>query len=298
MITEVRRFQPLRPGAAIGAPAVASPANPEQIARGAAVVEARGFRLVLPEPRRGPFAYLAGSDRVRAEELEWMLTGPEVEAVICQRGGYGAMRTAQELDLARLAGAGRPLVGFSDVTALLAGLLGEGLCSIHGPNLGSLAEQSPASQERLFRILAGDWAGTEPLAGLGLAGQGRAEGFLVGGNLTILAHLVGTPWQPPSAGGIVFFEDRGEKPYRLDRCLTHLLAAGFFEGVRGVAVGRLDGVEPEEIRALVAERLGRLEVPILAGLPIGHNGENMALLVGGRAALDVEAGLLIPLAEP
>lgn len=263
---------------------------------GAAVawLKSKGFGLIRFPVRTGPQAYLAGGDAQRAAELTGQMADPKVGGVICLRGGYGCLRTAPLLDFTALAATAKPLIGFSDCTVLLAGLLSAGRASIHGPALVSLASQSQAGRERLLSILAGRWSQVEPLAGRPAAGVGRGEGYLVGGNLTVLAHLVGTPWQPPTRGGIVFIEDRGEKLYRLDRALTHLLAAGFFEGCAGVAAGRLDDVETEEAAGLLAERLGGLGVPVLAGLPFGHGPENMALLVGGRAVIDLEAGWLAP----
>lgn len=224
------------------------------------------------------------------------MADPSVDGVICLRGGYGCLRAAAHLNFSALAKTLKPLVGFSDCTVLLSGLLKAGLCSIHGPGLTDLGQQSRASQERLLLILGGGWPEAEPLKGLALAGQGRRqEGYLVGGNLTVLSHLIGTPWQPPSRGGIVFLEDRGEKLYRLDRALTHLLAAGFFRDCRAVALGRFNDVPEDEAHSLLAERLGPLGLPVLADLPFGHGPENMALLVGGRAVVDLEAGWLAPL---
>ncbi len=291
----IKPFDPVAPGDKIGLASPASPSTAEELAAGLDMLRAQGFDLEGNTLETGPFPYLAGPDESRAAELTRLMADPELKAVFCLRGGYGSLRIAPLIEFEALAARAKPLIGFSDVTVLLAGLLKAGRASIHGPSVRSLGQESPASLERLTAILAGRWAEVEPLAGRPAAGSGRAEGYLVGGNLTVLCHLIGTPWQPPTEGGIVFIEDTGEEPYRLDRGLTHLLTAGFFDGCAGVAVGRLDDADPDEAVELVADRLAGLKVPVLAGLPFGHRPDNMALLVGGRAAIDLEEKTLSPL---
>ncbi len=282
----------LGPGSVLGLFAPGSPTDEAELAAGEAVLNGLGFSLVKELHAPGPWPYLAGEDEARAEALNRLAADPAVAGLICLRGGYGCLRCAGHIDFEALAKSAKPLIGFSDCTVLLAGLLKAGRCSIHGPTLSALAYQTTASLARLADLLGGGWAEAEPLTGVAAAGQGRARGYLVGGNLTVLAHLIGTPFQPPTAGGIIFFEDTGEPLYRLDRAMTHLLEAGFFEGCAGVAAGRFNGVEAKEALGLVAERLDRLHVPVLGGLPFGHGPDNMSLLVGALAEIDLEAGSL------
>ncbi|MBW1712624.1 MAG: LD-carboxypeptidase [Deltaproteobacteria bacterium] len=288
-------FKPLPDQGLLGLAWPASPASEEELAPGLRVLEKLGYRTAWQPAAAGPMPYLAGQDEARAAELSRLMADPQVDGVICGRGGYGSLRTAARLDFEALAAAAKPLVGFSDVTVLLSGLLGRGGTAVHGPTVTNLADQSPASLARLASILGGGWPRVKPLAGRPLSGRGRVRGFLAGGNLTILAHLAGTPWQPPTAGAIVFFEDKGEVLYRLDRCLSHLLAAGFFENCQGVAVGRLDGVDYPQALAMISHRLEALGLPLVAGLEFGHGPNNNALLVGGLAELDAEEGWLRPL---
>lgn len=288
-------FKPVVRGGRLGLAAPASPVDRREVDPGLERLEEMGFSLEWPNDRPGPFPYLAGSDDHRAEMLTEMMTDPEVDGVLCQRGGYGSLRTAARLDFDLLAETAKPLIGFSDITVLLSGLLKAGRRSIHGPSLMKLERESRRSLDRLADLLSGNWANTQPLPGRTLAGRSPAEGLLVGGNLTLLCHLIGTPWQPPSQGAIVFIEEVGEVLYRQDRCLTHLLATGFFRHCAGVAVGRVDGDDPERSEKLIRERLGGLNVPVVGGLPFGHQADNMALLVGAPARLDPEAGLLSPL---
>lgn len=292
---ELRSFNPVRPGHRLGLIAPASPSAPPKLAPGLSRVEELGFHLSRPDQSKGRFPYLAGPDRERAELLTELFLEPEIDGIFCIRGGYGSLRTAAFLDFDLLAEQDKPLVGFSDITVLLSGLLKAGLTSIHGPSVFSMAKESKASLERLKKILAGGWAETEPLSGRALSGRQPAEGRLVGGNLTLLSHLIGTPWQPPSAGAIIFIEEVGETLYRQDRFLTHLISAGFFSKCAGIALGRFDGDDYHKSEQLVAERLGGLNVPLVSGLPFGHQPDNLALLVGGPARLDPVSGTLIPL---
>lgn len=296
-VTSDRKFDPLTPGAVLGVSWTASPCALEELEPGAAVLRDLGFMVQPTAAEEGPTPYLAGEDEARARNLTGLMEDPGISGIIAARGGYGCLRTAASLDFKALAKTKKPLIGFSDLTVFLSALLKEGRSSIHGPTLSSIATQPPALIRRLLDILAGDWALTKPLAGAVLHDRGRAEGFLVGGNLTVLAHLTGTPWQPPTRGGIVFLEDVGEKLYRLDRALTHLLAAGFFAGCRGVVLGGFNGTDYEVALEMAEERLAGLGVSVLAGLPFGHGPENAALLVGGRAEIIPEEGFLKPLAE-
>lgn len=291
-----RPFHPVSPGGRLAVVAPASPSREEDWRSGAEVLEAAGFELVFYDYADGPLPYLAGSDQDRADQLSQALADPTIDGVVCLRGGYGCQRTAGGLDFAALAEAAKPVAGFSDCTVLLSGLLTQGAQSIHGPALVSLGRESAASQQRYVDLLSGGWADSRPLTGIGLAGTGPAVGRLVGGNLCLLSHLTGTPWQPPTAGGIVFLEDVHEKLYRLDRYLTHLLTAGFFRGVVGIAVGWLDN-DDQAALDLIMDRLGPLGVPILGRIQLGHRSDNLALVVGARAELDPTAGRLNPLAE-
>ncbi len=296
-VPSVRTFDPAPPGALLGVAWPASPCLLEEVEPGVGTMRDRGYSIRPTEAPEGVYPYLAGSDKARARDLTALWEDTEIAGIIAARGGYGCLRAASFLDFAALARTGKPLVGFSDLTVFSSGLLREGGSSIHGPTLSSLAVQPPAMIDRLVDILSGEWALTEPLPGSILLDYGRTEGFLVGGNLTVLAHLTGTPWQPPTRGGIVFLEDVGEQLYRLDRTLTHLLAAGFFRGCRGVVLGGFEGPDYGAAMEMARERLAGLGVSLLAGLPFGHGFENAALLVGGRAEIDPEAGLLRPLAD-
>lgn len=246
----IRPFRPVRAGGSLGIIVPASPPSApdsDQLPKGLAILRQAGFRVTGPELDLGPLPYLAGPDAGRASSLRRLMTDRSIDGIICLRGGYGSARTAEHLDFRRLASTGKPLVGFSDITVLLSGLLRAGLASVHGPNLMGLGDQTEKSQRRLCDLLAGGWADSEPLRGEVLRPAAvRAEGFLVGGNLSLLASLMGTRLRPPSDGALIFLEDIQERAERLDRCLTQLLAAGFFRSTVGVILGQLTkNVDPE-----------------------------------------------------
>ena len=304
----IRPFRPVKAGGSLGVSAPASPPSApgsDRLCKSLAVFHQAGFKAAEPELSIGPFPYLAGPDAGRASSLQKLVDDPSIDGVICLRGGYGSARMAEHLNFKKLARAGKPIIGFSDVTVLLSGLLRAGLTSIHGPNLLGLSRQTEKSRRRLLDLIAGGWADSEPLRGETLrASPSRVDGFLLGGNLTRLASLMGTRLRPPSSGAIVFFEDIQEKADRLDRCLTQLLAAGFFRNAVGIILGQLTKSDDEEsldentAQGVALDRLGPLGLPVLANFPIGHGPENLALVIGAPARIDQTKGLLIPMPWP
>jgi muramoyltetrapeptide carboxypeptidase len=236
--------------------------------------------------------YLAGSDQRRLAEWREAVADPEARAIFCVRGGYGALRLLPDLDLAPLLAAPKWLVGFSDITALHARLNAAGLATLHGPVLTQLGRAPADAVEQLAGLLLGPRAGADA-PGRGITGTatihpGRASGPLLGGSLTLLAALCGTPWLPSLRGAILFIEDVGERPYKLDRTLTQLRLCGALDGLAGVAVGQLTGCDggDGEAAATVRRLVAALGVPSIEGLPAGHEDRNLALPLGPRATLE------------
>ena len=239
--------------------------------------------------------YLAGSDARRLGELRAALADPDIRAVFCARGGYGATRL-----LARLAGhapEGPPklLVGFSDITALHLWLQAHGRVSIHGPVLTQLPRLSSATCARLFELLESARPAA-PLTGTATCVEGVAEGPLLGGNLSVFTRLLGTPYMPALDGAILLLEDQGERPYRLDRMWTHMQLAGVFARVRGIALGSFTACEERGADYTSGEVLRELALsaglPCAAGFPIGHGDVNEPVPLGVRARLDAAAASL------
>ena len=287
------RAIPQRATVAIAAPAFAI--DPERLHTGIARLEAAGFAVRWDEALLSEEGYLAGSDARRAAELARWVGDPAVDAVLCARGGFGCARAIPALDAAAFAAARKPLVGFSDVTALLLWQrASSGLVGFHGPMFDAAEGPSDEELDALGRALRG-----EPLApwtGVPVA-PGAAEGALVGGSLTLLAASLGTPWELDSRGAILLIEEIGEKPYAIDRHLTHLRDAGKLDAAVGFAVGHLfTCVDPKRERPtaeeVVGEVLGGLGKPVVTGLPFGHRSPNLPWPHGVRGRIDGEAGTL------
>jgi muramoyltetrapeptide carboxypeptidase len=293
----------LRPGARI---ALVSPAGPSTAERIDAAVERcrrLGFEPVLGRHAARRTGYLAGRDRERLEDLSRALRDPEIDAVWAIRGGYGTLRILPAFAAGLDAAPPRAYIGFSDNTALHLALVRAGRSAFHGPHAG--ADEFPALAEACFRrvLCDGGPAGTLPadpaVAPLTLQG-GVARGRLLGGNLSLLAATCGTAYAPRAAGAILFLEEVGEPPYRVDRLLRQLALAGALDGVAGVAAGRFTEVDEADRPALddlLAEWAAALGVPAVAGLPIGHVGDNWTVPLGVAAELDADAGTLT-LLEP
>jgi muramoyltetrapeptide carboxypeptidase len=292
----------LRDGDTIAVIAPAGPVNPTRLGRGLDLLAEHFRPRVMPgvHLRAG---FLAGSDEARADDVNAALRDPDVRAIAVARGGYGILRILPLLDEGALRADPKPIIGFSDATALLSWAAHAGIRGIHGPVVSQLGDLPPDDIASLHRLLvdpAPPGAQPWPLTATGAPATGQTGGMLVGGNLTLLAHLVGTPWQVPAAGAVVVVEDIGEAPYALDRYLTRILLARAWDGAAAVlvgdftrctdpptAVGATDDAAPA--LAVVAERLTALGVPGLAGAPIGHGSRNVAFPWGARCAVDLDA---------
>ena len=293
----------LRAGDTVAIVAPASPVPPDRLRAGLDRLGDR-FRLQVPDDITRRAGFLAGSDEQRAAELNRAFADPDVRAVVLARGGHGILRLLPLLDPAALRADPKPIVGFSDATALLAWAeVAAGVRAVHGPVVVQLAKLPATDATWLLDLLEGRaelGRGRPVLRGLsrtGAPGQGRIEGPLRGGNLTLLAHLVGTPWAMPLAGAVVLLEEVDEKPYAVDRYFTRMAIAGAWDGAAGALVGDwtacTDATYPETpVEAVIDERLRAMGVPGLAGAPIGHGPCNLAVPHGGRCALDLEAGTL------
>jgi muramoyltetrapeptide carboxypeptidase len=238
--------------------------------------------------------FLAGSDERRSSELVRALAAPEVSAVICARGGYGSTRIASEIDFGALRAAPKWLVGFSDVTALHVEAQAVGVASLHAHHAAGLGRGDFHARQRWLDALEAPHAPRE-LRGQTLA-KGRVRGPLVGGNLTVLFTCAVTGRLRIPEGAILALEDVTEASYRIDRMLSALRVGGHLRGVGGVAVGGftdcLPGLHRVPVERVVERELARLGVPVVSGLPFGHDLPNEPLLLGAEAELDADAGCL------
>jgi muramoyltetrapeptide carboxypeptidase len=297
----VIRAARLRPGDVVRVVAPAGPVPREGFAAGAAIL-GRRYQLRHDDALFAREGFLAGSDERRLAELTAALADPDAKAVVMARGGYGLLRLLPFLDPAALRARPLPIVGFSDGTALLAHAARAGVASVHGPVVTQLGGLPAQDHEALFRLLEEPAPGTV-LTGLGELVPGRVRGPLLGGNLEVFSRLVGTPHLPELSGAILFIEDLGERPYRIDRLVTFLDLAGVFGALAGVVVGDFSScLEPEPTRAsspttaeVLVERLGRLAIPVAMGGQFGHGTRNLALPYGCLCELDTRAGTLVAL---
>ena len=281
------------PGDLVAVVAPAGPFDRESFEKGLAVLS----RRYRERHDAGLFAaerYLAGSDGRRLAELQGAYDDQGVRAVFAARGGYGAMRLLESFRVRRPV----PLIGFSDLTALHAVAQKAGHRSLHAPVLTQLGTQSAAVVERLFATLESP-APAPAFQGLTMLVPGAVEGPLLGGNLSVFTRLLGTPYLPPLDGAVLFLEDVGERPYRLDRMWTHLRLAGVFQRVRGVVLGDFTSCEEKDGSHTSAEVLASLAketgLPCASGLPVGHGAVNVPLVLGARVRLDATRGELTPL---
>ena len=291
----------LRPGDRVAVVAPSGPAEEALLRRGLERLAGR-YAVTLVGELLGRTGYLAAPDAVRADAVNAALRDPDVRAIFCARGGYGALRILPALDAEALRRDPKPLVGLSDVTALLAWALAQGVGAVHGPVVTQLAALPDEDWEALIAALERPDAPARVVGRPDPAGGAAGVGRLVGGNLSLLAALSGTPWAVPLSGAILLLEDVGERPYRIDRLLTQLgLQPGpaGLAGVHGVAVGELLSCEPPDDRSpgaaeVVASRLGDLAPgrPVVMDLPFGHGRRNRPFPLGRLARLDPQAGTI------
>jgi muramoyltetrapeptide carboxypeptidase len=285
---------PLKPGDTVAAAIPASPISKEAWEAGVQVLEDWGFRVMFDPEIFAARPWGQAADREAAQRFQEVWENPEVKAVIGVRGGYGSLKILPYLDLDRLGRHPKRFVGFSDLTNLLLTLYQRlGWVTFHGPVLAQLADLTPAARESWLGRLTAPGPENFSFSGLSALHPGRGEGPLLGGNLTTLCHLLGTPYAPRLNGALLFLEDHNEPLYRLDRLAHHLLLSGCLEGVQGILLGSFTGGpsqdHAEEVLAMAFEPLG---VPVAAGLPVGHQPENHTLPLGAMARLDTATATL------
>jgi muramoyltetrapeptide carboxypeptidase len=297
----------LRRGDCIGIVAPAGPvADLSLIERGVRYLERLGYAVAVGKHAARTHGYLAGTDRQRLEDLHAMFRDPRVRMIMALRGGYGSSRLLSAIDYRMIARNPKILAGFSDLTALQLALWKKcRLVTFHGPMLASdfSGRIDPFTEEQFWRLITSpsvpERIHRDSKARAGIATGERATGRLLGGNLSLIVSLLGTPFQPSFNGGILFFEEVGEEPYRIDRMLTHLQNAGILKRLHGIASGQFRDCGPDDphrpsltLRRILVETAERTGVPFLSGLPFGHIRRKVTIPIGVRAGLDPERGTL------
>ena len=306
----------LRAGATVGlvTPASNVPEN-EDLLAAMDLVRSLGFEAKAAPNLRRRKQYLAGSDQQRADDLNGMFADDEVDAIFCVRGGYGSGRLLRDLDYQTIANNPKILMGYSDITAILNAInVKTGMVTYHGPIAGD--NFSSYTYEQFQRILMEPRQVTriaQPPAFVEQPGvverknrltpivPGRAEGKLIGGNLSLLVTLLGTPYEPDFDGAILFMEDVSEPPYSVDRMLTHLWLTGHLEQTAGIVFGKFTDDDYDSntlsMEQVLRERCEPLGIPTLRGAMIGHVEDQTVVPIGVNARLDVDEGTL-KLLEP
>jgi len=262
--------------------------DPDRLEAGLDGIRAWGLEPVLAPGLGRRQRYLAGGDDLRLADLVWALRDPGLDAAWLARGGYGLSRLLHRLPYGELPT--RPVIGFSDASALFSALWSRGVgLGVHGPVLQSLFDHTDEASRGALRALLLESA---PVHWRGrCVAEGSAVGPLIGGNLCTLASLAGTPQALRARGCIVLLEEVGERPYRVDRLLTQLVRSGGLEGVAAVALGQFEACaeagRPEwTAEGIAGEILAELDVPVIADLPVGHGAVNYAFPWGATASID------------
>ncbi len=284
----------LKMGGIIGIVAPASPFDQDELAQGRTLLHAMGFATQLAGGVFARKGFLAGSDTDRAEQIHAMFTDDHVNAIMCARGGYGSLRLLPLLDFNLIRTHPKPFIGFSDITALHHAIFQRcGLVTFHGPVVCTLAKGDPRNRSSFIEAVCTGQpvrlTADEPLA----IKPGMAQGILVGGNLTTLCHLLGTPFAASYKGCLLFIEDTGEAPYRIDRMLVQMKIAGIFSGLSGIILGTFKACGAQaDIHEIVRRLFDDCDIPILAGVGCGHGERNFTIPFGAMARLNADAGEL------
>lgn len=287
----------LRPGSTVGIVCPASAANPHDIKDFADLCKYWGVNVKLGKNVSKRNGYLSAPDNDRASEFMQFIEDPEVDAVVCARGGYGVMRILPMLDFTSIRQAGKIIMGFSDITALLiAANQLSGMVTFHGPVASSSFDEFTVKSLRQTVIAENQQApSTFTNSRLTTISAGVAQGKLTGGNLALVVSTLGTKYEIDTTDSILFLEEINEEPFRVDRMLTQLWLAGKLQTCKGVALGNFRDCEAKgtsissvsfTLEQVFEQRLASLGVPVVYGLPFGHVRSKLTMPIGVQAELD------------
>lgn len=297
----------VRKGARVAVIAPASSANPDRIDRGVAALRAHGFEVSMGIHARGKCPpYFSGTSTERLADFHAAFSDPKIEAVFTTRGGYGSNYLLEDLDLDLIQANPKPLISYSDLTAVQTWLLDKaGLPAFHGPLVAGDWSRADGVDEASFdAALGGGLVEVGAAEGLRVLQPGRAEGTVYGGCLSILAASLGTPFAPQIEGKLLFLEDVGTKPYQVDRMLRQMVLAGKFDGVTGFIFGEMlncvsPGASPDLVEQTILRVLDWFDGPIAFGLRSGHvSRANVTVPLGIRAELVLEGEPKLKYLEP
>lgn len=303
-ITALLRGNALKSGDLIGILSPGSYTDSNDFAGSLELLRSQGYRVKLAPSATALYEHFAGTDRKRAEDINNFFRDDSVKAILCVRGGYGTARTLDKLDYKMIAEHPKPLIGFSDITALHIALSGKsGISTIHGPMLVSFTTERFDSEYTRENFFAG-LKSTSPVGEIHMPEDmklqtvmpGRAEGMIIGGNLTVLTSLVGTPYELDGKGVLLLLEEIGERPYRIDRMLNQLWQNGLLKRVSGIILGEFTNCDDDEADGVndftlddVLRHYARISrKPVIKGMPSGHGKYNFFLPLGVHAVMNAD----------
>lgn len=306
----------LKPGSTIGVCAPSARFDEKKLNQGIKILHQMGYQTLIPEEIFHEKRYLAGEDMERVQVIHQLFSNPDIDAVMCARGGFGALRILEHLDWDLLAAQSKLFIGFSDITAILMPMVrqmkkqgsseiqtlgGDNGTSklkpfqssvIHGPTVASLATAQEKTIQSFQEIMAGHRHDIEISQGEVLK-SGRCRGILTGGNMATISHLMGTRFQPDFTGCVLFLEDTGEPAYKIDRMLSHMKMAGAFNRIAGVVTGSFTDCRDETyIPEILLDTFSICEVPVITGLNAGHGRINLSLPMGEPVELQTKSRII------
>ena len=293
-------------GSTIGVVSVSAPdaaAHPDRFQRGIEAIEARGYKVVVAPSATKRNGYLSGDEQEMARDLNALFADNGVAAIICAGGGTNANRLLRHVDYELIARNPKPFVGVSNPSVLLNAIHSlTGLVTFHGPavvwNFGEESGLTDYTAKHFWSLLEDGVAPLQigPTAEWHWHRPGRAIGRLIGGNLTSIQGLLGTPWVPDWRGAIFFWEDIAKPTNRLDMALTHFRDAGVFEQIAGMVVGTLVSCDPPErgqdLKQVLRDLTGEHDFPVLCGVSIGHTDDKATIPIGVEAEIDSQKGTI------
>ncbi|MCG0276796.1 MAG: LD-carboxypeptidase [Thermosediminibacteraceae bacterium] len=298
----------LKKGNTIGIVAPASPASAEKLNTAIKIIEDMGYRVKIGRSCYENYGYLAGSDDVRAYDINDMFASPEISAIFCMRGGYGTLRILDLLDYESISKNPKIFLGYSDITAIHIALIQKsGLVTFHGPMPAAdftCNDFNKFTKDAMLKALTsnsplGEIKSPEGYPAAEMLVPGSAEGEIIGGNLSVIVSTIGTPYEIDTRGKLLMIEEIGEEPYRIDRMLTQLRLSGKLNDAAGIILGQFTNCVPKHPeKSLTLDQVFRdilvpLNKPVIKGVCFGHEEHKATIPMGVKARIDGERAALL-----
>ena len=293
-------FKKISKGSTIGVLSPAYIPMKERVVNGVRYLEEIGYKVKLSNNINKQYGYFAGTDEERVNDIHEFFADEEITALLSTRGGWGTLRFLDKLDFDLIKNNPKPIIGYSDITTLqLAIWTKTGIGSISGPMCA--VEMGKGIHEFTEKHFWNYITNNESNYSVNLAGtpskiliEGKAQGTLLGGCLSLVSFLIGTPYCPDFDGAILFLEDVGEKPYKIDRYFAHLKQAGVFDKISGLILGDFLDCEDEEdentfsVQSIIEEYFSDVPYPVIHNFPYGHGDVKISMPIGANTILDTQ----------